>query len=189
MEKKPFTKVLIGEGTKREKDLFGGSDERGNWQEEVGGISFDGHRVLWGFSYEPHTYLKESELSGDEYRKGGWVRFYRNGVQVFEDFCREPDKAVFRVASLLYKLMDLDWNLIKEGTKMYWRDTPCIIERVITEQGALILKVDGAERFPDPIWADEEWEKLEDPTTVKVDLFDPHIWWFRNEKVTPLKNN
>lgn len=134
---------------------------------------------MWGFSYEPYTYLKESELSGDEYRKGGTVCFFRNGVQVFEDFCREPNNAVFRIAGLLHKLMDLDWNMLTEGKKLYWRDTPCIIERVITEQGCLILKVDGAERFPDPVWADEDWQKLEDPTSVKVEILDPQIWWFR----------
>lgn len=177
---KPFTKVLIGERNKKEVDLYGGMDERGNWREEVDGTDFDGHRVLWGFSYEPHTYLKESELSGEEWRKGGWVKFFRNGEKVFEDFCREPDHAVFRIASLLHKLMDLDWNKIKVGTKLYWKDTPCVIDYVCSDgQGAMVLKVDGAERFPDPVWADEDWQKLEDKKQVKVDFLDPHIWWFR----------
>ena len=177
-ELKPFTKVLIGEGNKLEKDLCGGTVNN-QWIEEVDDINFDGHRVLWGFSYEPYTYLKESELSGKEWRKGGWVRFFRNGVRVYEDFCREPDNAVFRIASLLHRLQDLDWQSIKEGKKLYWKDTPCVIKSIILEQGSMILRVDGSERFPDMPGATEDWEKLEDPTEVKVDFLDPHIWWFR----------
>ena len=171
-------KVLVGEQKKREKDLY--SVTKGSeYRQEVDGINFDGHRVLWGFSYEPYTYLKESELSGEEWRKGGYVRFFKDGIQVFEDFCRKPDNAVFRIASLLYKLQELSWSDIKEGTKIYWRDTPCVIERVILGQGAMLLKAEEGHKFPNPVWAKEDWQKIEDPTEVKVDLLDPHIWWHR----------
>lgn len=179
MEMKKIGTVLIGGVRKIEKDLCSGTDVQGTYTQEVDGIHFDGHRVLWGFSYEPYTYLKESELSGDEYRKAGDVRFFRNGVQVYEDFCREPDNAVFRIAALLHKLVDLDWDYIVPGRKIYWRETPCIIKTVIMDQGALILDADGPADFPDHIWAEEDWEKMEDNRHVKVDFLDPNIWWFR----------
>lgn len=156
-------------------------EKQGEWPAhwEVDGVQFDGHNVLWGFSYKPSTYLKESELSGEEWRKGGSIKFFRNDIQVFEEFCREPERAAIRILELLGKLQDIDWDSL-EGRKIYWRETPAVVERVILEQGCMIVKVDGAERFPERIWADEDWQKLEDPTSVKIDVLDPHIWWFRN---------
>ena len=42
-------------------------EKQGHWDAhwEIDGVQFDGHHVLWSFSYEPYTYMKESELSGD----------------------------------------------------------------------------------------------------------------------------
>lgn len=156
-------------------------EKQGHWDAhwEVGGVEFDGHFVLWGFSYEPKTYMKESELSGDEYRKGGTIKFFKDGIQVYEDFCRESERAAIRILDLLGKLQSIDWDKIKEGTKIFWRDTPAVIGYVMLEQGAFMVKVDGVERFPDPAWADEEWQKLEDPTEAKIDVLDPYIWWYR----------
>lgn len=38
---------------------------------EKNGIDFAGHFLEWKLEYTPKTYLKESHLSGDEWRKGG----------------------------------------------------------------------------------------------------------------------
>lgn len=169
--------VIIGKNT---KDLDW-KDKEGDYQahHEVDGIPFDGHRVLWGFSYEPETYLKESEISGDEWRQGGTIRYFRNKVQVFEVFCRTPENAIPRLQTTLWKLQEIDWDSLVVGRKLYWRDTPAVIEYVIMEQGCIVVKPDGVEKFPDHIWDDEEWMKLEDPKSVKIELIDPHIWWFR----------
>ncbi|MEW6126705.1 MAG: hypothetical protein AB1757_06680 [Acidobacteriota bacterium] len=157
-------------------------EKQGHWDAhyEVDGIPFNGHRILWSFSYEPYTYLKESELSGEEWRKGGTIHYFRNGEQVFEEFCREPDYASRRILTTLPKLMEFDWNKLVKGTKIYWRETPALIDYVMLDQGAFTVVVDGADRFPDHVWAKEDWEKLEDPTRVKIDIFDPHIWWWRD---------
>jgi hypothetical protein len=146
---------------------------------EVDGINFDGHYVLWGFSYEPETYLKESELSGEEWRKGGTIRYFKNGIQVYEEFCREPHVAILKIGTTLLKLQEVQWDKLKEGEKIYWYETPAIIRRVITEQGAMIVVPEEGHTFPDPVWAEEEWQKLEDRKEVKIDIFDPHLWWWR----------
>lgn len=169
---------------------IGGEEKELDWVEkenyrdshfELGGEDFDGHRVLWSFSYEPHTYLKESELSGEEWRKGGWIKYFRNGIQVYEQFWRDPETAPIQIARELPKIMEFDWERLKEGKKIFYRDTPAIISRIILDQGSVIIDVDGVERFPDHVWAKEDWEKLEDPTSVKDDIFSPHIWWFRRD--------
>ena len=73
----------------QEKELVGVGEGQ-DYHFEVDDINFDGHRVLWSFGYESKTYLKESELSGDEWRKGGHMWIKRNGVSVFKEFCRTP---------------------------------------------------------------------------------------------------
>lgn len=160
-------------------------ERQGAWDAhwEIDGVKFDGHDVLWGFSYEPKTYLKESELSGDEWRKGGSIKFFRNGVQVYEQFCRESERAAINILELLSKLQEIDWDKVKEGTKIYWRNVPATIGYVMLEQGCFMVKPDetlNIHEFPDNLWAKENWEKLEDPKNVKISVLDPNIWWWRN---------
>jgi len=169
--------VIIGDGQWEKKEKV----EWRNGKAFIGETEFDGHYILWGFEYFPTTYLKSSELSGDEYRKGGEIRYFKDRKQCYSEFCREPEKAVLHIGATLLKLQDFDWNCYFEGAKIYWRDTPGIVKRLIPEQGALIISVDGAVRFPDPPHAVESWEKLEDPTEVKIDIFDPHVWWYRRD--------
>lgn len=172
----PKQTVIIGNNVKELKFENGGDYNNGQM---VGDISFDGHRVLWGFSYEPHTYLKESKLSGEEYRKGGWIKYFRNKVQVYEEFCREAETAIPKLQMTLWKLQEVDWESLKKGRKLYWRNMPAIIESVILEQGCIMINPDGIEKFENPIWAKEEWEKYEDNKEVKIEVIDPQIWWWR----------
>lgn len=151
-----------------------------DWELYHNWIHFDWHRVLWGFGYESKTYLKESELSWDEYRKGGSVTFTRNWVQVYEQFCRTPERAVFVIAEILPKLQDFYWDKVKIGSKIYWRGIPAFISSIILEQWAIIIKAEEWYTFPDNPWAEEDWEKLEDNTSVKDDIISPSIYWFRN---------
>ena len=105
-------KVILGENNSREAEIelkevdYGAKDRRWFLKD----TEFDGHHVLWGFEYFPYNYMKESELSGDEYRKAGWIKFYRDRVQVYEDFCRTPDVAVRKIPWLLMQLQDVDWE-------------------------------------------------------------------------------
>lgn len=152
---------------------------------EVDGIEFDGHRVLWRFEYVPETYLKESGLSGDEWRKGGFSRIYRNDICVWESFCREADKSIFQISGVLYKLMNFGgWDNLKEGYKLYYMETPAIIERVL-DNGDIIVKVeDDSAEFP--LWAYQIEEKKEDGyferdwvKNAKVHVLDERLWWWR----------
>lgn len=175
-------KVIVGDGEhEREvnveyKDVnYGGSS-----RPFVGDIEFDGHHTLWGFEYFPTTYLKSSGLSGDEYRKGGEIRYFRNRKQVFSEFCREPEVAALKIGQTLLKLRDFPWEVLVEGNKVYWRETPAIVSRIIWDQGCVILDSEEGNSFPDHAWVKENWEKLENKKSVKVEFFDDSIWWFRD---------
>ncbi len=118
-------------------------------------------------------------MSGDEWRKGGNIKFFKNNIQVFEDFCREPERAAIRILHLLPKLQEFNWDKLVKGEKIYWRNVPALVDYIMLEQGAFMVIPDGDYTFPNRLWDDEDWQKLEDPKNVKVDIFDKDIWWYR----------
>lgn len=147
----------------------------------LGDIEFDGHHVLWGFEYFPTTYLKSSGLSGDEYRKGGEIRYFKDRKQVYSEFCRDPQIAALKIGQTLLKLMDFDWDKVKVGAKVWYRELPCIVTSVVESQGCVILEREDKKDFPNDVWHDEESLGLmgEGEDTVKVEAFSDHIYWYR----------
>ncbi len=160
-------------------------EKQGHWDAhwEVDGVPFDGHRTLWSFKYEPKTYLKESELSGDEWRKGGYMTIMRDGVSVFKEFCRRPERAFVVMAYILPKLQDFWWEKVKVGEKIYNHDMPATITS-ICEDGEIMVESESGEPFN---WAHNQEEKKEDPEHYedewgpkdRVHVLSEHLHWFR----------
>jgi hypothetical protein len=147
-------------------------------------MEFDGHRILISVSIESENYLKESELSGNQIRKGGTGRIFADGLQVFEFFFRDPQWALLHAHHLIGELREHSsgWMIAKEraklkGRKVFYREHPAIIQSLIVDQGCLILTADG-EKFPKPAYADDE-NAYEPEREVKIEVNSPHIWWWR----------
>lgn len=147
----------------------------------VDGIHFAGHRVLWSFEYKPSTYLKKSELSGDEWRMGGLMVIYRDGVSVFKEFCRTSERAFVVMQYTLPKLQDFFWDVLVVGRKIYNHDIPSIITAVL-DDGEIMVKTEDGSHVP---WAfkqeekkepyyDDEWKDKD-----RVHILSEHIYWFR----------
>lgn len=168
----------------KEKELVGVHDEDGEYRHEVDNINFDGHRVLWSFGYEPKTYSKESELSGDEWRKGGSMWIKRNGVSVFKEFCRTPERAFVVLAYTLPKLQDFSFEYLKVGYKLYDHNVPVVIER-ICDDGEVMLRSESGENIPWPhtIEALKNGEETEDDNEWKdkdrIHILSEHLYWHR----------
>lgn len=151
---------------------------------EVLGTAFDGHRTLWSFSYEPENYLKESELSGDEWRKGGQAKIFRNGVCVFNEFCREPDRAFRILAYYLPILQEFPWEYVVVGRKLYHAGIPSVIDYVGTDGEITVRTEDGK---PYEIYGHKQEEKKEDPEHFedewydkdRIHVTDKRLFWFR----------
>lgn len=154
-------------------------------------VGFDGHRILIGVNLTPSNYLKESELSGDEVRKGGTGQILADGTVVFEFFFRDTMWALMRAHSLIGQLSEgsCDW-LIKErrdallGRALYYREVPAVVESLIVDQGCLILRTADGKPFPPPVYSEGDHDDDREPT-VKVEVIDPHIWWWRDEPKEP----
>jgi len=147
-------------------------------------MEFDGHRIQIDVHLESRNYLKESYLSGDEIRKGGTGQIIADGVVVFEFFFRDIQSALLRAHRLIGELSEHSsgWLLKREreglvGRKVFYREHPAVIERLIEDQGCIILKTEDGHPFPKPVWREED----DDPeATAKVEVTDPSIWWFRS---------
>lgn len=143
-------------------------------------IEFDGHYVLWGFEYFPTTYLKCSGLSGDEWRKGGEIRYFRNRKQVYSEFCREPLIAHNIIGGRLLELQKFNWDKFKVGTKVWYRELPCIVTMLFEEQGCVILEREDGKDFPDAVWRDDDCDSMgQGEKSVKVEVLDKNIYWYR----------
>lgn len=163
---------------------------------EIDGVPFDGHFLEWKFEYVPRTYLKESELSGDEWRKGGAVKIYLNGDCVLNEFCRSEDRAVFLVAKHLHELkccfeilpvglQDIKtWKEDIVGRRIYHTGVPSIVERYCGDGEILVRTEDGK---PYEIYGHKQEEKKEDPEGYedewqdkdRVHITDIRLSWYR----------
>lgn len=161
---------------------------------EIDGIDFDGHFNEWKFEYIPKTYLKSSELSGDQYRKGGSVKIYLNGDCVCNEFCRTEDIALVLVAKHMHELkchfevfgVDIgNWKEEIIGKKVYHAGVPSIVERYC-DDGEIILRTEDGKSYEiygnkiesikngEETEADDEWKDRD-----RVHITDKRIWWWR----------
>lgn len=162
-------------------------------QHEINGVNFDGHFLEWKFEYLPKTYLKESEYSGDEYRKGGKAKIYLNGECVYNGFCRTEDMAVVLISKHLHELkcyfevygVQIDeWKEKLVGKKVYHAGVPSIVERYCGDGEVLLRTEDGnpyqiyghklEEQKEDPEHFEDEWKDKD-----RVHITDSRIYWWR----------
>lgn len=127
-------------------------------QFEFNNIPFDGHFIEWKLEYNPKTYLKESYLSGDEWRKGGSVKIYMNGECVLEEFCREPERALMLLSKGLHELQCFfeplgintdDWQKNIIGKKIRLGSIPSTIIEYCGNGEIIVIRDDGKDFIPD----------------------------------------
>lgn len=137
--------------------------------------------VCWGIKYEPYNYVKHKWDESECFTSSG-AMITRNGQDFY--FCRSGiDEAKWLMAQLQEHPLGLnEYRFVEEmiGRKVWWRSEPAIITRWIGDgQACVILEPDGIERFTKPaeFANDVCWD--DDEKYVKADIFDKHIWWFR----------
>ena len=145
---------------------------------------FDGHRILIDVVIRSYNYLKESEMSGDEIRKGGECCIFADGVQVYSFFHRDPQYALLKAHGLIPTLAEHPSGIMVArdrdrlvGRKVFYERTPAVITSLILDQGCVIMKPDGCTELPPPVWAEDGDD--DDRDHVKDDILSPRIWWHR----------
>ena len=150
-------------------------------------VGFDGHRILLGVQVEESNYLKDSHYSGDEIRKGGSAKILADGEVVYEFFHRDARRALLKAHHLIGELLDhsSSWLNKKDrerlvGRLIYYDGTPAAIQRLIVDQGCVIIATEDGKPFPPPVWAEPGDDERE--SSVKVEVLSPQIWWHREMK-------
>lgn len=164
---------------------------------------FDGHRYPWHIEISESNYLKTSGLSGNEVRKSCSVLIYvtttvpskpQAGIEprivrklVYATGAREAEYALQKLPMLLGKLMEHtsqlwdgdenDFSCVVDR-KVFYRDQPAVIRRYLPDQGAVIIESEDGKPFRRPVWADDDRDD-DAEASVKTDLFDEGIWWWR----------
>lgn len=146
---------------------------------------FDGHRILIDVQLRSYNYLKESELSGDEIRKGGECAILADREQVYSFFFRDVHWALRKADHLITELSEHPSSLFEKkardalpGRKIFYRNHPAIIERLILDQGCAIIRSADGSPFPCPAYRDPNDDERE--TSIKDEILSPHIWWWRD---------
>ena len=153
---------------------------------EKNGIDFNGHFLEWKLEYNPKTYLKESEFSGDQWRKGGDVKIYLNGDCVLNQFCREPERALMLLAKGLHELqchfelfgVQIDkWKEEMIGKKVYFCGIPSTVIRYVSDGEIIVKRDDGKDYRPDvyPSLINDEDNEWGDED--RVHITDQRINW------------
>jgi hypothetical protein len=153
-------------------------------------VPFDGHRRLIDIDIKSSNYEKESEWSGDEIRKSVTGTVTVDGVQLVEEFGRDPINMMRRLERVIetYSEHESRWFDKKAreamvGRKIYYHDQPATIKRLIESQGAIIIECGAGFKPPTRDEEDEgDWEdwKVDGHYEVKDDVLSPHIWWWRS---------
>lgn len=142
----------------------------------------DGCGVCWGIKYEPHNYIRSKWDESECFTSGG-VTITRNGKDFY--FCRggidEAKVLIRKLEDHPIFLNEYGWKDKIIGRKVWWRSEPAIVRSYIDKQACVMLEPDGIENFTTPAeFADEEGDNYYEEGDVKVEIFDSHIWWFRD---------
>lgn len=156
---------------------------------QIDGVDFDGHFLEWGTSYTPKTYLKDSHLSGREWRKGGEVQILLNGDCVKREMCREPERALMLMSKYLHELQCWfeirgiqfanTWKKDIVGAKVYLGHIKSTVVSYVGD-GEVIIKSDDGTKFQEYLYPtlyndpdyDDEWGDED-----KVHITDKRISW------------
>lgn len=146
-------------------------------------IEYDGCTgARWGIEYYPTNYIK-TKWDETEIRQGRHLVVTRNEKPFYDGFMTIHEALSLVLDNKLSEhplnLNNRDFDKRCIGRKIWYRSEPAIIERYVDGQACIIIKPDGMEMFSVP----KEYQDSDIPhyeeDTVKVEIFDKHIWWFR----------
>lgn len=180
---------------KKDKSLFNEEDEYIPW------IDIGTNRASWNI-----TINQGNSIS---YKHNDWVikghttvniRF--NNSEVYEFSTNNLDTAFSEAQNKIRQLSELPVeldNLDIKGRKIYYKGMPAIIHNRFVE-GSLILSPDCDEKNIDGWWDGlvEPWfedynydhlDACQEAGEIKVDILSPHIYWFRDDRTSKLRNN
>jgi hypothetical protein len=145
-------------------------------------IEYDGDGGAdWGLIISTNNYIK-SKWDETELRSSKNVMITRNG----EDFYLTHDinnalHLINRINEHPISFNSYEFEKEIVGRKVWWRSQPGIIASWVGNgQACVIIKPDGVDKFETPAEFKTDDMPFYDDDDIKADIFDEHIWWFRD---------
>lgn len=146
------------------------------------------HRPCWDIEVRQRNHTKQ-KWGETQINSGVGVTIYCNQRPVYTFTVRDIEYALAKAQTLLIDLGEHPFNFIfpeKEiGRKVWYHNQPAIIDRLLLDQGCIMLKYDGEGGFD----MKHPWDRPEDggpsewdgESSVKDDILSSNIWWFRDD--------
>lgn len=154
-------------------------------------IQFSGHAVQWGIHFEQNNYIK-TKWGETEMRYAGKCWITRNGKKFHEVDGRDYEYALAQaqVDLMWFKEMcpfsvhSRHWRDEIIGRKVWYRGEKGVITRLIEDQGCVIIKPEGMDKFslPSQYDNDDDREIFGDRATIKSTYMDQNIDWYRKDE-------
>jgi hypothetical protein len=150
-------------------------------------VGFSGHRPLLRIEARERNRLKQSGLSGDEVRGNCELVLFANDVATQRFEGRDLRSCLVRVLESLLSFGEHPIQVWRKedrdalvGRKVYWHGEPAVVHRYYEDLVEVLLRYDGPRTtgFQRQPWQDDGGDRLE----LRVDLYDPAIWWLREEE-------
>lgn len=155
---------------------------------------FRGHHIQIDIEFHTANRREVNDWKGrDEIRAEGTWSLALARQQCWEGFLhQDPLDQLIDIRRIALQLMDhsaIDWRSATPaaeqllGRRVYYDRTPAVVSSAsVLDQGCVMLKPVGIKAFPPAVWAvddddADDWDREE----VKVELLDPHIWWWRDK--------
>lgn len=144
--------------------------------------------VRWGLSYMSGAYIK-TKYDEDECMSFGKTIITRN-EEPFYDIPGGRNYSVLKALALLQEINEhpmelesIDYDKKVIGRKVWWRSEPGIITSYIKGQACVIIEPDHRylRQFTEPAEFAKDGIPIYEDGDVKVEIFDKHIWWFRED--------
>lgn len=157
-------------------------DSDGEW---VPWIDLGTNRPCFEFNIKQGNYTKV-KWNETDIRSTNSVEIYINKRLVYAFGCGSLDYALAKVSVLRIEMLEHPFNFADPdseiGRKIWYRKQPAIIERLMLDQGCILMQKEDETGFDmtDP-WDEDDWiSEWDGENKVKDDIFASDIWWFRD---------
>lgn len=156
---------------------------------------FNGHRVQVDVAFHTENRRDVNDWKGrDEIRAGGEWTVSLARQQCWEgQIASDPLAALRRIPQVVDELLRhdaIDWTSSVSaadqllGRRVYYDRTPAYISAVtVLDQGCVMIKPVGVDRFPPAVYdTDKPEDSLDDPAErleIKDSILSPKFWWWR----------
>ena len=142
--------------------------------------------VQWGITCLPKFIIK-SKWDETEARLVNATLITRNGKPFYvvsgglNYGIPKAQSIIGEISEHPLELNEIDFDKKMIGRKIWWRSEPGVITSWIPGQACVIIEPDGSERFSTPAeFVEEDGDNYYEEGYVKTNIFDKHIWWFRD---------